>query len=307
MDGIINLDKPAGMTSRRAVDAVRKAFPPGVKAGHAGTLDPAATGVLPVCLGKATRIVEYLMEHRKGYRAAVQLGVTTDTGDAGGQILGQHPVPALRREELEEVCRSLTGPLRQKPPAYAALKYRGKPYYYWARRGIEIEREPRLIKVYRFALLHYRPGGNPHLVCEVECSRGTYIRSLAAELGRCLGCGAHLLSLVRLFVGPFTLEEAVSPEEVAAAAARAEVESIVWPMDRALPHFGAVTATWEAVEALRQGRAVSLERLLPVEEWVTAGPLPVRVYDPAGRFRALAAWHRSETKAVLKTEKFLIL
>lgn len=301
MDGILNIDKEAGLTSHQVVAGVRKILP-GLKVGHAGTLDPAATGVLPVCLGKATRIAEYLMEHSKGYLAGVTLGVTTDTEDAEGEVLTRSPVPVLQRADLEKLFQSLTGILEQVPPAYSAVKHKGKPLYYWARRGEEVLLPARRVFIYNLELLEYSAAGNPHLLFKVECSRGTYIRTLAAEIGRRIGCGAHLMTLRRLFVGPFAVEQAHKLEEIDT---RDRCESFLIPMDRALQQYPAASVTPEAVRALEQGRFVRIDQ---VELWpreAAAGDRPMRVYDWEGEFVALAGWLLADDSLKLKTVKFL--
>lgn len=305
MDGIINLNKPAGISSHGAVAGVRRLMP-GVRAGHAGTLDPAATGVLPICLGRATRVIEYLVELRKGYRAAIELGVVTATGDAEGEVLSRRPVPPLEQGEIEKVLHSLTGVQRQKTPPYAAAKHRGRPLYEYARRGETVPVKMRTIEIYRLDLLAYSPGRAPQIICEVECSKGTYIRELAEEIGRRLGCGAHLHALKRLFVGPFEISSAHSPEELERAAAAGSFDRILLPMDRALAHFDALTVPGAVVEDLRMGRAIPWSRLeeAGLQRRSPHSPL-LRVYDPGGHFKALARIHGAGEEMVLRTVKFL--
>ncbi len=305
MDGIINLNKPAGISSHGAVAEVRRLVP-GVRVGHAGTLDPAATGVLPICLGRATRVVEYLVELRKGYRAAIELGVATSTGDAEGEVVSRSDVPLLERPEIEKLLQSLTGVQRQKTPPYAAAKHRGRPLYEYARRGERVPVKMRTVEIYRLDLLAYSPGEAPHIICEVECSKGTYIRELAEEMGRRLGCGAHLHALERLFVGPFESGNAVSPEALARAAAGGGFREMLLPMDRALEHFEALSVPDTVVNDLRAGRAVPWSRL---EEAGLCRHQPgsrmLRIYNTVGHFKALARIHGAGVDMVLKTVKFL--
>lgn len=306
MDGILNLNKPPGITSHDLVQAVRRLLS-GVKAGHAGTLDPEATGVLPVCCGRATRLAEYLMELPKGYRAVVTLGVVTDTGDAAGQVLERNPVAGVTRERLLEVCAGLRGPQEQLPPLYSAVKHRGKPLYYWTRRGKEVPRRPRTVNIYRLELAGFDSGHEPRLHLEVECSRGTYIRTLASEIGGRLGCGAHLASLERSFVGPFRIEESHGPEALARAVAEGRAAALFFPLEKALAHLPPVTLGREALRSLAQGKRLSPESAGLVEPGAGAwdgGPL--RVHDPQGRLLAIARWSRAGEEAVLKTEKFLV-
>ncbi len=303
MDGMIILNKPPGLTSHQCVAAVRRLVP-GVKVGHAGTLDPAATGVLPLCLGKATRIVEFLMDQRKGYRAGVQLGVSTDTDDAQGEVVNRRPVPQLDAGTLDALLQSLTGEQEQVPPAYSAVKHRGRPLYYWARRGERVEKKPRRITIYSVELLEYNPSGQPHLTLQIACSRGTYIRSFAAEIGRRIGCGAHLWSLERNFVGPFTLQEATTLETLQDAAARGSLQRFILPMDLALQHLPALTLDRRAILHLKHGRPVDCSDC-GAENLDQADALLLRIYGPGGRFYALARLETAESKSILKTVKYL--
>lgn len=302
MDGIINLNKAAGISSHGAVAAVRR-FVPGIKVGHGGTLDPAAAGVLPLCLGRGTRIAEYLFDLRKGYRAAITLGVTTATGDAEGAILSRDEPPSLTEEEVAALLASLTGQRQQEIPAYAAAKYRGRPLYEYARRGEIVPPKKRDIEIYRLELISFHPARSPRIVCEVECSRGTYIRALAIEIGSRLGCGAHLSSLERLFVGPLTIENAHSLENLSAAAAAGELNGLLLPLDQVLLHLKELTLPDEAVEDLRKGRSVPW-RAAPAAALIP-DELPLRIYDSSGRFRALARLEKSGPEYLVKTEKFL--
>lgn len=302
MDGIIPVNKPYGFTSHQVVQHVRKLFR-GVKAGHAGTLDPAATGVLPVCLGRATRVVEYIMDHPKLYRAGITLGVTTDTGDAKGEVTGRLPVPCFDRARIERALDSFTGTIEQVPPRYSALKHRGKPMYYWARRDIKTPDRPRMVNIYRLDLLNYHPGMKPQLYIDVQCSKGTYIRTLATDLGRILGCGGHLGSLSRLAVGPFFVVFSYLPLEVEDLFRRNRQDSFVLPMDSALGHFPAITLAGDRVDVLRMGKTLDFytddeSRDLPEDR-------PVRVYDQYNVFRALATVTRRGNNVCLKTLKYL--
>lgn len=301
MDGIINLNKPAGISSHQAVVALRRLVP-GTRVGHGGTLDPAAGGVLPLCLGRATRIAGYLFDLRKGYRASIALGVATSTGDAEGAVTFRKAPPCLEREDIEKLFRSLTGTQLQEVPAYAAVKHRGRPLYDYARRGEKVPVKRRTVEIYRLELISSSPAG---IACEIECSRGTYIRALAIEIGKRLGCGAHLHALERLFVGPFTIETAVTPERLSTAAAVGELEKFLQTMDRALFHLEALTVSEEAVADLKAGRTAAWKMPDPGKMPAVSG-FPVRIYDPGGRFRALARFEKdSSGSLLLKTEKFL--
>ncbi|MFQ5845085.1 MAG: tRNA pseudouridine(55) synthase TruB [Planctomycetota bacterium] len=224
MDGILSLDKPAGITSLDAVTRVKHAL--GVpKAGHAGTLDPAATGVLLVCLGRATKLFDRLQLHDKEYHATVTLGVETDTYDAAGRVVARGPVPRLGAAGLEAALGPFRGEIRQVPPMYSALKHRGRPLYERARAGETVERAPRTVTVRELELLGFVP---PDLTLRIVCTRGTYVRSLAHDLGRALGCGAHLTALRRTRSGPYRDRVALTLAAVEAdpEAARARVEAV---------------------------------------------------------------------------------
>lgn len=301
MDGIIIINKPYGISSHRAVQEVRRLFP-GHRAGHSGTLDPLATGVLPVCTGKATRIVEYLVALPKVYRAAVTLGKSTDSGDAGGTVVAEKTVPGLKAEAVEAVIRQFEGRIEQQVPIYSAAKYRGKPFYHYARRGEKLPRRVRTAEIYGIEIISFQPRQEPHLVLEVKCSKGTYMRSLAVDIGNIIGCGAYLSALVRLAVGPYDLDQAVSPEEAANLAEKGRLRELIRPMDSALPGLPRVTLDRDQVRALKNGRAVS--DVPHLTKKLDPGA-PVSAYDQDGGFQAIVTLDRSGGSAVLKTVKFL--
>ena len=213
--GILLLDKPQGISSNRALQQAKRLFG-AAKAGHTGSLDPLATGLLPVCFGEATKIAGYLLGARKAYAAECRLGVTTDTCDSDGAVLAEQPVPALDDAAIRDALESFVGRITQIPPVYSALKQGGVPLYKRARRGESVEAPPRKVDVFRFDLLQ-REGDTLRL--HVECGSGTYVRSLVRDLGEALGCGAHLTALRRLWVEPFreprmfTLDELVALRE----------------------------------------------------------------------------------------------
>lgn len=211
MIGFLNVAKPAGLTSHDVVARIRRLVGRKVKTGHAGTLDPAATGVLPIALGQANRLIPYLSESHKGYRAGVCLGITTTTEDAEGEVVQQKPVAPLDEALVEQVLQSFRGDIMQVPPMYSALHHQGKRLYELAREGKTVAREPRPVTIAQLTLLHLTQE-SPHMTLDVVCSKGTYIRSLARDIGEALGCGAHLLWLERTSVGPFTLDTAIPLE-----------------------------------------------------------------------------------------------
>jgi len=314
VDGIIVVNKPYGVTSHQVVKSVRRLFS-GMKVGHSGTLDPIATGVLPVCLGKATRIAEYIIEHPKTYRAAVTLGKVTDTDDSAGAVTETYAVPELERSRIEEILSRFQGKLEQLPPLYSAVKYRGKPLYHWTRSGREVPRKTRRAEIYRIELLEYNPGQEPQLVFDVECSKGTYIRTLALDIGQALGCGGHLQALSRLAVGPYELGAAFTPEEVKHLYREDRLEELIRPMDTGLTMMPALYLEQDLVIALKNGQAVKLADFeLEGRADLTAGDEDrefiqkddkVRVYNREGFFKAIARLEKVEEGYSLRTIKYL--
>ncbi len=210
LDGALLVDKPAGPTSHDVVDAIRRTFRI-KKVGHAGTLDPAATGLLIIMLGRGTKLSEKLMADDKVYAGAIRFGEATDSYDADGRITATQPVPPLTVEQLNEAARSFLGDQFQVPPMVSAVKKEGVPLYKLARKGIEVERKPRLIHIYSFSFADYQ---EPLGYFRIVCTKGTYVRSIAHELGQQLGCGAHLASLRRLVSGKFDVKDAISFEDL---------------------------------------------------------------------------------------------
>ncbi|MEF3169186.1 MAG: tRNA pseudouridine(55) synthase TruB [Deltaproteobacteria bacterium] len=231
--GILSIDKPSGMTSFHVVRLVKKALR-AAKAGHAGTLDPMATGVLPICLGKATKLSASIMDGEKIYEGIIRLGITTDTFDAEGSVLAERPVPALSRERIAEVARSFEGPIKQVPPAFSAVKYKGKPLYSYARKGIFIEKGPRVVMVHSFEILDWN---SPDIFFRIVCGKGTYVRSLAHELGERLECGGYLHSLRRLKSGPCTIERSVTIDAFLEAVDKGRLAEILAVPDAGLRPF----------------------------------------------------------------------
>lgn len=289
MDGIFNIDKAVGMTSHDVVARVRR-LTRQKRVGHAGTLDPAASGVLPICLGQATRVAEYLSESGKAYRAVVIFGAVTDTYDAEGEVVRSAPVD-LTREQLAEALPAFLGPQMQLPPLYSAIKLGGQPLYKLARAGIEAERQARPVVISRLDLLDWQP---PALTLEVECSKGTYIRSLAYDLGERLGCGAHLGGLVRLRSGPFTLDDSLTLEELAQALEDGSWPEYLYAPDEALLDRLAVILGPDSEKRLLQGQSlhVPAPTTLPLSAEAAApadAPL-LRAYSTDGRFLGILCW-----------------
>jgi tRNA pseudouridine55 synthase len=271
------------MTSHDVVARVRKLL--GQKrVGHTGTLDPLATGVLPICVGQATRVAEYLSEGGKAYRATIRFGVETTTYDAEGEMVREAPV-ALRREEIEAALPEFLGEQEQIPPVYSAIKRDGKPLYALARAGENVQSEPRRVRI---DALNIASWNAPDLTLDVECGKGTYIRSLAFDLGRRLGPGAYLAGLVRTRSGPFTLDQSVTLEELEVALAGDGWRALRHPADEALGDWDAVTLDDEGERRLRNGQAPSLP-----PESITVGTAesePLRAYASDGRFLGILRW-----------------
>lgn len=302
MDGIIVVNKPGDITSHRVVQSIRKLFP-GVKAGHTGTLDPMATGVLPVCLGRATRLSEYIIELQKTYRAEIVLGKISDTEDAAGHIVDKAAVPHLDRGQIEEIISGFTGIIAQLPPLYSAVKHKGKPLYHWTRKGEIVPRRFRKANIYSIDLLEYNRDREPHLVLDVRCSRGTYIRTLAADIGKTIGCGAFLSALNRSAVGPFILKESLTLTEIESLLEQGRYNQVVRKMDTALIYFPQITLEQSQVDALKHGKILMPEQPGLLES--LTGDLPIRIYGQDGIFKALACRIEVDDSLGLKTLKYL--
>lgn len=281
VNGILNINKPQGVTSFGVVARIRRLT--GVKrAGHAGTLDPLATGVLPVCLGHATRVIEYLADSRKTYLAEMLLGITTDTQDIEGTTLEQKDPATVTLDRFTSLLPSFTGIIEQVPPMYSAVKYKGQPLYQLARAGQTVERKSRTAEIYSLVITRWEP---PIISLSVECSKGTYIRTLIHDMGQELGCGAVMQNLVRSAYGPFAIEQAVSPDTLEEAVQDCDWQQYLAPVDAVLDALTPLTVTEEDVEEFRHGRPVSLEEPLP-----DTARLPVRVYSPDGSLVCIAQY-----------------
>jgi tRNA pseudouridine55 synthase len=247
--GFLNIHKAPGMTSHDVVAKLRRGLKL-KKVGHAGTLDPMATGVLIVCVGAATRLSEYVMSSRKVYRAVVRAGAETDTYDAEGEITREADASSLSREQVEGLLPQFTGDLQQVPPMYSAIKQGGRKLYDLARAGQMVELQPRPVTIHALHLIDWNP---PEFTLEVECSAGTYIRSLAFDMGRALGCGAHLSGLVRLSSGAFHLVDAVTVDAVLEAP---DWQTHLIPVQRALAEWSRVDLTAAETADILHGRRI---------------------------------------------------
>ena len=282
MDGIFNINKPTGMTSHDAVAIIRKHLKQ-KRVGHAGTLDPLASGVLPICVGQATRVAEYLSDSGKAYQADINFGTATDTYDAEGTITATASTADLTLNMIQETLEQFRGPQMQNPPLYSAIKIQGQPAYKRARAGEVIVLEPRPIVIHSLEILEWIP---PRLTLAIECSKGTYIRSLAHDLGMQLGCCAYLEALVRTRSGPFTLSDSITIEQFADAVETNSKQHYSFPLDKALEQYPAFKIDAETVERIKHGNTFNNS--------VANNFGPARVYDTNGAFIAIAEWNEKQ-------------
>jgi len=268
--GILLLDKPAGLSSNQALQQAKRLFR-AEKAGHTGSLDPLATGLLPLCFGEATKIAGLLLGNSKAYDAELMLGVTTDTGDAEGQVLRRRPVPALDTAQIERALALLRGRITQVPPAYSAIKQGGEPLYAKARRGEAVQAPARTVQVFALELTRWE---GDRLALHVECSSGTYIRSLVVDLGEALGCGAHLTALRRVWVTPFRHPQLHRLADLADAAADpARLDALLLPLEAGLGDLPVLTLDAGQAQRLRQGQRLTLAEIPAPGLYVARGPL----------------------------------
>lgn len=273
VDGLLLLDKPLGLTSNAALQRAKRALR-AEKAGHTGTLDPAATGLIALCFGEATKFSSALLDADKVYEAGVRLGVTTTTGDSEGEVLERREAGA-DAPQVEAVLGRFRGAIRQVPPMHSAIKLAGTPLYAYARKGQEVERAPREVNVYALEMQGME-GGLLHL--SIHCGKGTYVRTLAEDIGAALGCGAHLAALRRTAVGPFDLSRAVGLDRLEEMG-EAERLACLLPTDALVEHLPPVVLGGRQARCMRHGQPVLTE--------AEREPGPVRLYDEEGRFLGL--------------------
>ncbi len=254
VSGILLLDKALGLTSNAALQQLKHFFK-AAKAGHTGSLDPLATGLLPICFGEATKMSAFLLEADKGYRTTIQLGQQTTTGDSEGEVVKQRPVVPISDPELEVVLARFRGPISQIPPMFSALKRDGEPLYKLARQGVVVEREARQVVIHALVVIGR---SETHIELDVRCSKGTYIRTLAEDIGEVLGCGAHVSALRRTLVGPFSLESAYTFDAltVMGEAAGGGLDGMLLALDSGLNGWPEVLLNNDMAYYLRQGQAV---------------------------------------------------
>ena len=286
VNGLLNLFKPAGITSMEAVRRIKRMAGRGQKVGHGGTMDPMAQGVLPICLGQATRLMEYVVDGRKRYLMTVHLGVTTDTYDAEGETVATGDATGLTPEAVESVLMSFVGSIDQTPPMYSAVKVKGQRLYQLARAGQEVERAPRPVKIFSIKVTEW---ALPRIVVEVESGPGVYMRSLAHDLGQILGCGGHVASLERQYCGGFEATDSVTQEILEAAAEEpGGWQQHVFPSDWVLRDLKSTVVGAAAENYLKNGQPVAVRTPL-----MDAGYLEeFRAYSADGRFLGVVRFDR---------------
>lgn len=258
LDGILVLDKPAGLSSNRALQMVKRLYG-AAKAGHTGSLDPLATGVLPLCFGEATKFSQFLLDADKAYESTFVLGIATDTGDAEGEVRASRDASAIAEADVAAALEAFRGEIEQVPSMYSALKHQGQPLYKLARRGLEVERKARRVVIKQLELRAFRGGARPEVDIYLECSKGTYVRSIAEDLGEMLACGAHVARLRRTRAGAFTLADSVGMATLEALKANdrlAEMDALLLPADTAVDDLPLVRLSASGGFYIRQGQPV---------------------------------------------------
>jgi tRNA pseudouridine55 synthase len=275
IDGILLLDKPLGYSSNQALQKAKWLFQ-AAKAGHTGTLDPLATGLLPICFGEATKFAQYVTDADKTYIATVKFGATTSTGDAEGEVLTQAPVN-FDLETLKNTCAKFLGETTQIPPMYSALKFEGKALYEYARAGVEVERKARQVTITKISVDNF---SNEIATITVTCSKGTYIRTLAEDIGNALGCGAHLIGLRRTETAGFSITQAIKLEKlIESHAQNLLLENLLLPVDTAIQNFPKIQLDETSAFRLKQGQTVNIFHQTTIGE--------VRTYDEKNHFLGL--------------------
>lgn len=293
LDGILLLDKPLGMSSNAALQRTKGLYK-ARKAGHTGSLDPLASGVLPICFGEATKVSAFLLSSDKRYRTVAQLGQISSTGDMEGEILETKPVPALDSAAIEAVFKQFRGPIEQIPPMHSALKHEGTPLYKLARQGISIERKVRHVTIYELTVVE---SSETTLTLDVLCSKGTYIRTLVEDIGNALGCGAFVAELRRTEVSPFGEYPIYTLEQLTALAENGGLMDILLPVDTAIAHWPSLNLNAEETQRLCNGLRVERDDVPEAEG--------IRLYDPENRFIGIGQRHESgllAAKRLLRTD-----
>ncbi|MAT84361.1 MAG: tRNA pseudouridine(55) synthase TruB [Gammaproteobacteria bacterium] len=276
VSGILVVDKPQGWSSNDAVQKAKRLFN-ARKVGHTGALDPLATGVLPLCFGEATKFSQYLLSSDKKYWTRIKLGVATDSGDSDGNVMATRPVEGIDEARVEAALEFFRGEIDQVPSMFSAVKHQGQPLYKLARQGIEIEREARRVKIFSNELVSLE---GDELTLSIHCSKGTYVRTIAQELGEHLGCGGHVVALRRLSAGPFTEQDMVTFETLEAALEQGSLDPFLLPVASAVGDWPEITLSDDTAYYLRQGQPVLVPQA-PSSGWVR---LSERLDEGATRF-----------------------
>lgn len=293
LDGIVLLDKPLGLSSNAALQRVKRIFN-ARKAGHTGSLDPLATGVLPICFGEATKVSSFLLDSDKRYITVAKLGETRTTGDMEGEVIDTRPIPALNQANIEAVLEQFRGDIEQIPPMHSALKHEGTPLYKLARKGISVERKVRHVRIHELTLLAFT---SDTLALEVRCSKGTYIRTLVEDIGETLGCGAHLASLRRTEVSPFEQQPIYTLDSLEALAKSSGLSNTLLSIDAAIPHWPMLNLSSTETQRLCNGLKVDRDD-------VPDAP-GIRLYNPEGKFLGIGQRHDSgqlAAKRLMRTD-----
>lgn len=288
LSGVLIVDKPTGITSHDVILRLRRIL--GTRGiGHTGTLDPAASGVLLVCVGKATKVVQFLSRYDKEYHATIKLGITTDTFDAQGKITGVKENFQVDPEQIRNIVLSFKGNILQTPPSYSAIKHKGKKLYQYARANQEVQIEKREVNIKDIQVMDME---TQQVKLKVSCSKGTYVRSLASDIGEKLGCGAHLLSLRRTKVGPFSISQALKIEQVETIHREGKIDTIMVPIEATLSHLPSAEVKQEFVDKVRHGASIEPAWIALIEEDFEPDR-PISIKDREGKIialgRALAA------------------
>jgi tRNA pseudouridine55 synthase len=263
VNGVLVLNKPPGMTSNDAVQQVKRIFA-AQKVGHTGSLDPLATGVLPLCFGEATKFSQFLLDSDKKYRAKIRLGITTATGDADGEIVEEKDASGVSAGDVEKALGAFRGAIKQLPPMYSALKHNGQPLYKLARQGIEVERKVREVTVFHNEMTDFCDN---ELVLELHCTKGTYVRSIAEDLGKALGCGAHVAGLHRRAAGPYSETDMLDLDALRQIEEQQALDALLQPMASAVAQWPEVKMVESTAFFVRQGQPVQVAHA-PVKGWV---------------------------------------
>ena len=298
MNGILNIFKQKGISSHQVVKEVRDILniP---KVGHTGTLDPSASGVLLLCLGQATKIAEFLVGMKKHYQGEMTLGITTDSQDAEGKIIGKKEVGNdINEKRIRDIFQKYEGTISQIPPMFSAAHYKGKRLYHLARKGIEVKRSPKEVKIYQFNLINFDQRVNPIVKFEVVCSKGTYVRTLCNDIGNELGCGAHLSNLVRKKVGKFSIKDSLNIEELKKE--KAVGKRYLISIDSALEELNKITVKSEAIKIVLNGGVISSEQIVEIPEGLkTRKDKFVKMFDAKGNLLSIGTLIKDDRKNII--------